>query len=345
MQEWNTRLFKENNARLPGILAFADFVQEPEWGNIKRDTREKAAKREMMMLRGAGKGGVEWLQNAVSHRDMEFLEGRKFTKEEIWGALAPGLSSMLAVNATEANARSGRATYNEKTLYPILTMMQKKITHQILVSYGENLVGEFDDVRVTDRELELSEQTEYGKTHTINEVRKEKYDEDPLPDNDPRGKMFIAEISPRQVAPSPTGDVPANGKVPPAAVPGQAQAEQPVAQKPGAISGAVAKPAEPGAGKMASDEIVADLKRWERKALKKIGTAVAFESDVIPQAVKAYIEKELPACEDAPAVKALFGDAVAHVADTPNEDDVKAILQGLFLTVQAIKEANAKPAD
>ena len=38
---------------------------------------------------------------------MQFLEERNFTKEEIFGKLAPGLASVLAVNATEANALAG----------------------------------------------------------------------------------------------------------------------------------------------------------------------------------------------------------------------------------------------
>ncbi|TET83197.1 MAG: phage portal protein, partial [Anaerolineales bacterium] len=85
MQAWNTKLFGENNARLPGILAFADPIPDAEWEKIKQDTRDKAAKRELMMLRHAGKGGVEWMQAAMSQKDMEFMAGRKFTKEEIFG--------------------------------------------------------------------------------------------------------------------------------------------------------------------------------------------------------------------------------------------------------------------
>ncbi|KKK85945.1 hypothetical protein LCGC14_2768190, partial [marine sediment metagenome] len=101
MQKWNTGLFADNNARLPGILAFADQIAKPTWDVIQKDTQDAAKTRNMLMLRGAGKGGVQWMQAASSMRDMEFLNGRKFTKEEIFNIYAPGFASMTDVNATE----------------------------------------------------------------------------------------------------------------------------------------------------------------------------------------------------------------------------------------------------
>lgn len=192
MQDWNTRLFAENNARLPGILAFADPINQSEWEQIKKDSVEQAKKRQLMMLRNVGKGGVEWLQNTMSQKDMEFLAGREFNKEEIFGIYAPGLASMLDVNATEANAKTGRATFNEYCLWPILVSMAEKITNNLLPYYGDDLRGEFDDIRFVDRALKVREQMEFNKTHTIDEIRTEYYDEKGL--GDPRGKLLPTQI-------------------------------------------------------------------------------------------------------------------------------------------------------
>ncbi|GAF89973.1 unnamed protein product, partial [marine sediment metagenome] len=194
MQEWNTRLFAENNARLPGILAFADPINDSDWVKLKKDSEDNAKRRQIMMMRNVGKGGVQWLQNTMSQKDMEFLAGREFTKEEIFGIYAPGLASMLDVNATEANAISGRATFNEYCLWPILVSMAEKITNNVLPAYGEDLRGEFKDIRFVDRELKLKEQQEYSKTHTIDEVRMEFYGQEEL--GDLRGQMFPVQIAP-----------------------------------------------------------------------------------------------------------------------------------------------------
>ena len=83
MQKYNTTLFSNNNGRLPSVMTFEQMVADPTWNKIKEDTREAARNREMLMLRGVGQGGVQWLQNAVTQREMEFIEGRKFNKEEI----------------------------------------------------------------------------------------------------------------------------------------------------------------------------------------------------------------------------------------------------------------------
>ena len=192
MQAWNTKLFAENNARLPGILAFADSIPDAEWDKIKQDTKDKANKRELMMLRNAGKGGVEWMQAGISQKEMEFMAGREFNKEEIFGIFAPGLASMLDVNATEANALAGRATFSEYARWPLLVAVAEKISNDILASYGNDLVGEFEDIRVVDRERALLEQQEYAKTHSIDEIRQKYYSDEEL--GDERGEMLPIQI-------------------------------------------------------------------------------------------------------------------------------------------------------
>ena len=193
MQDWNTRLFKDNNARLPGIITFEQMVADPSWKKIKEDTRDAAKNRDLLMLRGVGQGGVNWIQNAVSQKDMEFLQGREANEREIMTTLAPGSYSMLSENATQANSVVGRASFNELTVYPMHIMISEKVTNNILPVYGENLVGEFEDIRVTDKDLKLREQDAFGRTHTLAEVRREYYGDEPL--GDERDDLLIAQIS------------------------------------------------------------------------------------------------------------------------------------------------------
>ncbi len=271
MQKWNARLFGENNARLPGILAFAEMIQDADWQRMKREVGDAASKRQNMMLRGVGKGGVEWMQAASSQKDMEFLGGREFTKREVYDRLAPGLSSKLDVNSTEANSTTGAVTFKEDSVYPLHVEVASKITQKILPVYGNNLVLEFDDIRVTDRQLELQEQEAYALTHTVDEIRAKYYEDTPI--GDERGKLFPAEVR--------NGGV----KEPPPPQLQQAQQVQP--------------PQPPN--KMADE-----LAKWQRKALKKIGHPVAFDSDEIPAHISARISAGLPACKTADDVKALF---------------------------------------
>jgi len=193
-QRWNTNYFDKNNAKLPGILAFADPIPDPDWDRMKREIDEQygGTRRQLMRIRGAGKGGVEWIATAMSQADMQFLDGRTFTKEEIFAIYAPGLSSMLAVNATEANSISGKKTFVEFAVWPHLVRIAEKITNDLLPLYGPGLVGAFDDIRITDKELELSEIAAYSQTHTVDEVRQKYYQDAPLEDG--RGVLLVTEV-------------------------------------------------------------------------------------------------------------------------------------------------------
>ena len=53
-------------------------------------------------------------------------------------------------------------------------------------------MGEFDDIRITDRALELSEIAAYSQTHTVDEVRSRYYQDEPLGDD--RGNLLVTEV-------------------------------------------------------------------------------------------------------------------------------------------------------
>ena len=308
MQQYNTTLFANNNGRLPSVMTFEQMIADPTWEKIKSDTREAAKNREMLMLRGVGQGGVSWLQNAVTQREMEFLEGRKFNKEEIMSALAPGSFTMLSENATQANSVVGRASFNELTVYPMHVMMNEKITNSILPRYaGRQLIGRFEDVRVTDKDMKLREQEAFERSHTVKEVREEIYGDDPI--GDERDDLFLSQVS------ASSGGIAEPPPAPPVnnVTPDNVMTDQPQDQ-----------PQDTTANKMQED-----LSRYQRKAIKRIGQAVKFESDNIPDYIRAQIEEALPACKTEADVRRVFS-SVNKIDDSRVD-----------LTVQAIREALA----
>lgn len=214
MTKWNVNYFDKQHAKPAGALAFADPIAESDWETMKRDieTQYGGTQRRMMLLRNAGKSGVSWLQFGVNQKDMEFLAGRTFNKEEIFAALAPGLSSMLAVNATEANSMAGRATFSEMTVWPIHQAIAEKFSSDILPAYGEDLVGEFDDVRVTDRVTQLQEQQVAYRVLTIKEAREQFYNLPPL--GDARDDQLVEGdgVSVGEASPDGEAETPATGQ-------------------------------------------------------------------------------------------------------------------------------------
>ncbi len=153
MQSANANLYAANNGRLPGILSFEQMIAQPIWDKIKEDTREASKNHELLMLRGTGAGGSHLQQSSASYKDMEFIAGRKQNQEEIYNSIAPGLFAWISQNSTQANSLSNRAAFSELTVYPIHVMMAKKITKRILPLYGgRQLLGCFEDIRVSDRQ-------------------------------------------------------------------------------------------------------------------------------------------------------------------------------------------------
>lgn len=203
---WNKNFFGEGNAKPQGAIAYSEMVSDPDWDRIKTEIKDQfgGQQRRTMMLRGAGKGGVQWLQMGLTQKEMEFMAGRQFNKEEIWATLAPGLTQIMDKNTTEANSAAGEKTFREYCIWPLLQRIGEKMDARILPRYGENLLGEFAEIRVRDRILELQERAAFALVHTIDEVRAEYDGDDPLPDA--RGALLAAQISPMTAV---TGETPA----------------------------------------------------------------------------------------------------------------------------------------
>ncbi len=250
MEKVSSTYYNEGGGRAPSILLFAEMIGDDQWKQIKEDTKAAARDRQLMMLRGTGSGDVTLLQNAVSQKDQELLGQMDAAREEIFTVLAPGLASMLDVSATEANALAGRATFKERAVYPELVAIQEKITTVILPSYGDKLFYKYDDIRWADRQMELSEMTQYSLTHTVEEVRTKYYQDKPL--GDERDQLLPAQVQPDDGRPEPEKPEP----VPP-------QFQSPVNE--------IAPKEIPAQGTELSPEQVGamvELDRWEEKSTK-----------------------------------------------------------------------------
>jgi HK97 family phage portal protein len=294
MQEWNTNLFGDGNGQLRGVLAFADMINDETWRKLKNDMRESSRRREHMLLRGVGANGVNWMQNAVSQKEMEFLSGRDFNKEEIWTVLAPGLYSMLSENATEANSRTGQSAFKDFSIFPMHTLWNEEITNKILPLYGSvssrPLVGAFEDVRGEDRELKIKEIETFAKFHPIDEVRETYYNAEPI--GDERGELLVAQIEATSggIQEPPMPATPPGGAAPGETKP--APKEEPKDDKP-----------------TRAQKAVLELNTWQRKAVKSVGKRVEFEVADVPENIAAYVNQFLPGCNSNSAVKSVFDNA------------------------------------
>lgn len=307
MRKTNTINYSQHGGAPQSILAFKEFVNEPAWSDIKEEKRNAAKRNEMMMLRGVG-DGISWLQRALSNKDMDFIANLKQNMTDIFNRMCPGLISMLSENATEANALAARATYSEKTQWPLMEVIAQKVTSDILPAYGRKLIAIFDDPRVVDKKLKLEEQAAYEKTHTLEEVRKEYYQDDPL--GDERDNLLPSQINANTGKPTPPPvQPPQNGN-------------QPLELQQGTNK----NPAMPTDN--STMPMKAELNRWKRLAIDKFGKPMKkWDNIVIPDDMARMIAAKLSACKSIGEVADLF-EGIQPI------DEAK-----VTLTVDAIKQA------
>ena len=279
-KEYNTRLFADNNARLPGILAFGEMIQDSDWKRMKEEVQDAAKKRNNMMLRGVGKGGIEWKQAAATHREMEFLAGLQLNKQDVYDRLAPGLFSAMQTSAL-TNGVNGLVLFMRSVIAPLLRETTDKINAELITVYGEGQEAQYEDVVPQDKEQEMREIELFAKFHTVDEVRIEKYGNTPDPDPE-RGKLLVSQVNASTGKPAPE----------------PAPQEMPQAMD-------VQEPKQPEE----DAEAKADLARWKRKATKNLGNVskmAAFESEHIPADIAYGIRSALIKCQTADDVALLF---------------------------------------
>lgn len=321
MTEWQTRLYKETNARLPSVLTFEQMIADPTWNKIKEDTRESAKNREMLMLRGVGHG-VNWLQNSSSQKDMEFIETLDMIDKKIMDTLAPGAYTMLYENANEANARTGKATLNEFAIYPMHIMMSEKITSGILPSYpGRPLLGRFEDIRITDKQMEMQEQDRFERTHTLDEIRQEQYGDEPIGDD--RGKLLLSQINAQ------SGGI----QKPP---PNPFERESRTLQELRAAENK--EPEEPTEDEKEKQAIAEALAKYERYAIRKNGQTLTFSNDVLSAKLIQEIAAKLSGVHGGAEIRAVFRQYKTHYTNGHSDPalELALVMDGLRKALEKV---------
>jgi HK97 family phage portal protein len=179
MADWNRRYFGEGMAVPAGIVAIRDRVSDADFERLKHEWRMAYGGRERKtaFLRGTS---VEWHNVGLSQHDMDFLNARRFNREEIFQIFGVPVG-MFSENATEANALVGERVFVERTLWPKLVRIAEKITTDLLPFYGANLAGRFDDIRPQDRSALLAEIRAARGLLSVNEMRARYFQLGPVP--------------------------------------------------------------------------------------------------------------------------------------------------------------------
>lgn len=202
MALWNGAFFGNNNVMPSAVINLASGdpdapIDESDVERVKDELQSDYIASERKTLVTNAPGGVNVQLLSYSAKDMDFLGGREFTREEIFSIYGiPG--GLLAKNATEANAQTADRVFKEKTIWPLLTLLAEQITSQLVEpEYSRKLEARFEDIRPTNRKQEMEEVDRARGVLTINEVRTKYYNLEPLGDG--RGNLLYGQ-TPEQEA-------------------------------------------------------------------------------------------------------------------------------------------------
>jgi hypothetical protein len=217
-------------------------------------------------------------------RDMDFLAGRTFTKEEIILILG-GYPGMFDKNSTEANATVSDNMFKEKTIWPALKQRAGVMTNHILRRfYGKDIEARYTDIRPINQQLLIQQSDASRDVLDIDERRKRYWQAEPLSDG--RGQKLSTEMQPAEVSPYPSSMAttwPTSSTV---------------------------LPTPQNAALVNTKALSVDLRAWRWKALKSLEDGrplgADFRSEAISADMKAIILDGLDASENAEDVKAVF---------------------------------------
>jgi HK97 family phage portal protein len=199
MSDWNRRYFGDGMAVPAGIVAIRERVNDADFERLKREWRTAYGGRERKtaFLRGAS---VEWHNVGLSQHDMDFLNARRFNREEIFQIFGIPVG-MFSENATEANALVGERVFIERTLWPKLVRIAEKITTDLLPFYGTGLSGHFDDIRPQDKRAMFEEIRVARDILTVDEIRARYFQLGPISPPETRGAGEVTSQDVGEVAP------------------------------------------------------------------------------------------------------------------------------------------------
>lgn len=179
MKKYSLNFFK-NDATPRAVLETDQTLNE---GTI--DRLRKAWYKVYGGVEQAGKiailqAGAKYKALQINPRDLDYLAGRKATREDILAIFGVPASKLgLVEDVNRANAEANDLTFQSEVVLPRLKLLEARLNKDLVSRFDTWLRLEFDNPVPADKEFGLKKQESYVKSGiwTINEVREQNGDE------------------------------------------------------------------------------------------------------------------------------------------------------------------------
>lgn len=183
MKRWNNKLFK-NGAR-PGVaITVPTEMSDESYRRLKQSFDENYVGSENAFNRIILENGAKVEPFMMSQQDLDFLESKRFTRDEILAMFKVSPSNIgIVEDVNRANAEAQKAEFAERCIVPRLEQLCDMLNQRLIYPiYGNEFIIGFESPVPDDQETKLKvAQAGVNKWFTIDEVR-EMYGYDELPE-------------------------------------------------------------------------------------------------------------------------------------------------------------------
>jgi HK97 family phage portal protein len=203
---WNKKFF-ENGAIPSGILTTDQTISEDAFKTLKSEWHEQYEGKENAHKTALLHSGLKYDVIAPKQKDMDYVEGRKFSQTQIL-AIFGVPKSVLAISddVNRANAEVGDYVFAKRTVKPRLSFIYEKLNRFLLPKLDvlNRFELQFENPVPDDKDYTLTRKEKSTKWVTINEIREEE-GRKPIPDGDLLYEEYILKRTNKADAPNPKG--------------------------------------------------------------------------------------------------------------------------------------------
>lgn len=170
-----SRKFFINSARPDGVLETDKTLDTTVFDRLKANWYDTYGSADNAHKVAVLEAGLQYKQINTTQKDMEYLEGRKFTRDQILGMFRMS-KAMLGIleDANRANMEAAEYNYSKRIIKPDNTRLVDRITQDLAPQFDPKLIVGFTDPVPEDREYLLKEKKTATNTwRTVNETREE----------------------------------------------------------------------------------------------------------------------------------------------------------------------------
>lgn len=194
MKKWNNKLFK-NGARPGVVIEVPDQLKDDAYKRLKQQFDEQYKGADNAFNRIILEGGAKINPFMMSQQDLDFLESKRFTRDEILAMFKVSASNLgITEDVNRANAEAQKASFTERCVVPRLDQLVDMLNQRLIYPlYGREYELSYENPVPEDQEQKLNEATNgVNAWLTIDEVR-DLYGYEPLPDG--LGREIYAPIN------------------------------------------------------------------------------------------------------------------------------------------------------